>query len=84
MLKEKKLPVQLLGALILLRRFFLDGFKLTGYCLCGLPPAGLGRDPAAPSLTPVELLTWTGLQWRLARQAGGPGEPGEANPAVRL
>jgi hypothetical protein len=71
MAKEKTLRLQLLGALIVLGRFFVAGFVVTGYCMAGLQPPALplarGRSADAPSLTPGEWLTWTALEWRLSR-----------------
>jgi len=38
MAEEKTLRVQLLGALILLGRFFVVGIQTTGFCMCCLQP----------------------------------------------
>jgi hypothetical protein len=68
---EKMMRLQLLGALIMFGRFFVAGFFLTGYYMAGLPapalPPARGRSADTPSLTPGEWLTWTALEWRLAR-----------------
>jgi hypothetical protein len=74
MAKEKTLQLQLLGAAILIARFFALGFQVLGYCMAGIrhpdlePAPAPARAPSAPSLTPGERLAWTALEWRLARQ----------------
>ena len=71
MAKEKMLRLQLLGALIVIGRFLAPGFMLTCYYMAGLPapalPLARGRSADAPSLTLGEWLTWTALEWHLAR-----------------
>lgn len=78
MAEEKTLRVQLLGATILLGRFFLVSIQMTGFCMCGLQPPVMEQDPGLPklSLTLTERLTWSGLQWRLGRQKLRPGSHG--------
>ena len=76
MAEDKTLRLQLLGALILLGRFFLEGAQTIAFCTCGLRPPALdepGPPLPKPCLTLTERLTWSGLQCLLARKSRGPG-----------